>query len=299
MLRSLTKFDYLLKETWLGLKRGGWMNWAAISTVTVLLLLLGLSVQTSWQVEGLLTQFGSQLEVTAFLDTGIQANDLKATVAKLPEVAQVTPLSKEQAWGKLVKELGLEGSNANKQLEGNPLVDELTVRARSAAAVPQLAQKLKALNGVDEVQYGADAVKQVGELSKGLTWVGSAVITLLTLTAMAVISTTIRLIVLARRREIEVMQLVGATATWIYLPFLVQGLFFGLVGAGVAYGLIRGLQQSVADLVAKQPEFVQFLSSGASLSPTRLWLLPLILLTFGSGVGLVGSWFAVRRIAPR
>ena len=64
MFRFLTKLDYLGRETLLGLRRGGWMNWAAISTVTVLLFLFDLVLQASWQLEGLLNQVGSQLEVS-------------------------------------------------------------------------------------------------------------------------------------------------------------------------------------------------------------------------------------------
>ena len=71
MLKLLTKLDYLLKETWLGLQRGSWMNWAAISTVTVLLFLFGMSLQTSWQLETLLNQFGSQLEVSVYLKPNV------------------------------------------------------------------------------------------------------------------------------------------------------------------------------------------------------------------------------------
>jgi cell division transport system permease protein len=80
MFQFLTKFDYLLRETLLGLRRGGWMNWAAISTVTVLLFLFGISLQASWKLEGLLNQFGSQVEVSVYLDPGAQADMVKPLV---------------------------------------------------------------------------------------------------------------------------------------------------------------------------------------------------------------------------
>ncbi|HEY9753416.1 MAG TPA: ABC transporter permease [Coleofasciculaceae cyanobacterium] len=300
MLQSLTKLDYLLRETLLGLRRGGWMNWAAISTVTVLLFLFGLSLQASWQLEGLLTRFGSQLEVSVYLDTGVQAADLKPIVATLPEVTEVTPVTKEEAWAGLVKELGLSDINgATRQLEGNPLVDELKVKARSSEQVQTLAGKLKQMAGVEAVQYVDEAVQRVAQLERGLSWVSMAVISLLTLTAIAVITTTIRLIVMARRREIEVMQLVGATTSWIYLPFILQGIVFGLVGAAIAWGLIQAVQRFLEGQLAQQPEFVQFLTEGLQLNPTQILLLPLVLLSFGSLIGILGSLFAVRRISMR
>lgn len=300
MFRFLTKLDYLLRETLLGLRRGGWMNWAAISTVTVLLFLFGMGLQASWQLEGLLNQFGSQLEVSVYLETGVGIETLQPIAARLSEAAIVQGITKEAAWANLVKELNLSDlRDATHQLEGNPLVDELKVRAKSSEMVPTLAKKLKALPGVEEVQYVDEAVKRIGQLNQGLSWVSVMITGLLTLTSIAVINTTIRLIVMARRREIEVMQLVGATSSWIYLPFVLQGIMFGVVGATIAWGLIRGVERFLQNQLAQQAEFVQFLADGLRLSPLDSIALPLILLGFGGSVGLMGSLFAVRRFSTR
>lgn len=300
MLRLLNKTDYLLRETLLGLKRGGWMNWAAISTVTVLLFLFGISLQASWQMGGLLNQFGSQLEISAYLSTGVQAETLKPAVEQINGVATVTAISKEEAWKSLVEDLGVADiEGATQQLNGNPLVDELAVKAASPEDVPQLAIELAKLQGVDEVQYINEAVIQLGQLNQGLRWVSFGMTSVLTLTAIAVITTTIRLIVMARRREIEVMQLVGATTTWIYLPFIIQGITFGVIGALVAWGLVAGVREFVARLLSQQPEFIVFLANGLNLSLQQLILLPIILFSLGASVGLMGSLFAVRRFSLR
>ncbi|RMF64812.1 MAG: ABC transporter permease, partial [Cyanobacteria bacterium J069] len=248
----------------------------------------------------LLNQFGSQLEVSVFLESGVQAGTLVPQVQAMPEVAEVAAVSKEEAWERLVKELGISDiRGATQQLNGNPLVDELKVRARSSATVSALAQRLEKTPGVDAVQYVDEAVRRIAQLNKGLSWVSAGIITVLTLTAIAVLTTTIRLIVMARRREIEVMQLVGATSTWIYLPFILQGLTFGVVGALMAWGLISGVQGFVSELLAQQADFIQFLADGLALSPQKLVVLPLALLGLGGSVGLLGSLFAVRRFATR
>jgi len=300
VLRLLTKTDYLLREALLGLKRGGWMNWAAVSTVTVLLFLFGTSLQASWQIDKLLNQFGSQLEVSVYLDTGVQAADLQTSVEQIPEVASVIGITKEESWSNLVKDLGLSDiKGATEQLNGNPLVDELKVKARTSQEVPGLAEKLKQVQGVEEVLYVDEAVQRLTQLNRGLNWLSLGVTTILSLTAIAVITTTIRLIVMARRREIEVMQLVGATTTWIYLPFVLQGLTLGIIGALIAWGLINGVQQFVGELLAQQPEFIQFLMNGMRPTPREAILLPLSLLGLGGSVGLMGSLFAVRRFAIR
>ena len=300
MLQRLTKLNYLMQETLLGLRRGGWMNWAAISTVMVLLFLFGVNLQASWQLERLLNQFGSQLEVSVYLQEAAEPTAIQASVAALPEVASVAIVPREEAWASLVKDLGVADiAAATDQLNGNPLVDELRVQVREAEAVASLAQRLEKLPGVDTVQYLAEAVQRLEQLNRGFRWLSVSVTTLLTLTAIAVITTTIRLIVMARRREIEVMQLVGATTGWIYFPFILQGLAFGVAGAAIAWGLLGAVQQFLRSLLTQQADFIQFLAQGLALTAAEQTLLTLILLGFGGSVGLLGSLLAVRRFAVR
>ncbi|MEH1818901.1 MAG: ABC transporter permease [Nostoc sp.] len=298
MFKSLTKLDYLLKETFLGLLRGGWMNWAAVSTVTVLLFLFGLSLQTSWQVEKLLYQFGSQLEVSVYLEPDTRMENIEPLIAKMPEVVGIQTISKEEAWTKLVKEMKISDiEGATQQLGENPLVDEMKVKARNSQVVPNLATQLAKLRGVETVQYIDEAVKRIAQLHRGLNWITFTITIILTLTAIAVTTTTIRLIVMARRQEIEIMQLVGATSVWIYLPFILQGIAFGLVGGAIAWSFISVIQQFLGKLLVNQPEFIQVITNRVQLTPGEILLLPLILLSFGAAVGLMGSLFAVRRFA--
>lgn len=298
-MKSLTKTDYLLRETLRGLRRGGWMNWAAASTMTVLLFLFGVSLQASWQVEGLLNQFGSQLVISTYLESGVDAITLTSKVRDLPGVVNVEAVSKETAWAQLTEDLGLSDvSNASAQLKGNPLVDELKVKARDAEEVPQLAETLKNMSGVDDVLYVSEVIQQLRELNQGLRWVSMTVVSLLSLTAVAVVTTTIRLIAIARRHEIEVMQLVGATRNWIYTPFLIQGAAFGIIGATGSWGLLLLAQKALRSVAAsRQPAFIEFLVNGLQLTPHQWVLLPLALVALGTGIGLVGSVLAVKKVA--
>ena len=299
MLKSILKTDYLLVETLRGLRRGGWMNWAAISTMTVLLFLFGTSLQVSWQVEGLLNQFGSQLVISTYLESGVDAGSLAGQVNRLPGVVDVTSVSKEQAWSRLTADLGLSNiSNAAEQLKGNPLVDELKVKARDSEQVPQLARTLKSMAGVDDVMYVNEVIKQLRDLNEGLQWVSLCIVSLLSMTAIAVVTTTIRLIAIARRQEIEVMQLVGATRVWIYMPFLLQGATFGVVGAGGSWALLLAIQRGLKSLAnSNQPAFIEFLVNGLQLTPSQWLLLPIALLALGTSLGLVGSLLAVKKVA--
>jgi cell division transport system permease protein len=293
---TMTQAQYLLQETVKGLRRGSWMNWAAVSTVTVLLFLLGLSLQTNWQVNGLLNQAGSQLEISVYLKPNISGSTLQQQLQQFPDVASVSLIPRDEAWKQLASELGstdLQG--ATDTLGQNPLVDALKIQSKSASETPKLAQMLTNFPEVDHVSYLNEVMQNLAQLNRGLGQMGWTVIGLLTLTALAVINTTIRLIVVARHQEIEVMQLVGATTAWIYLPFLLQGVFFGLIGGGAAIGLMAGAKQFMQQLLQQQPEFLQALAQDLQLSPLQSVVLPLALLAFGSFIGLTGSFLAVRR----
>jgi cell division transport system permease protein len=297
---TITQAQYLAQETWRGLQRGGWMNWAAISTVTVLLFLFGISLQTSWQVNGLLQNMGSQLEISAYLRPNLSGETLQKQLAQLPDVASVQLVARADAWKQLVADLGsTDLQSATDALGQNPLVDQLKIRAHSGQQVPKLAQMLASFPEIEQVSYLNEVMQNLIQLNQGIGWMGWGVIGLLTLTALAVINTTIRLIVVTRHQEIEVMQLVGATTIWIYLPFLLQGLTFGLLGGGMAIGFMAIARHFMAQLLIAQPVFLQSLAQNLQLSAAQGALLPLALVGFGSFVGLSGSFMAVRRFLIR
>lgn len=296
MARSLYQAEYLLRETLLGLRRGGWMNWAAISTVAVLLLLFGIGLQGSWQLGEFFNRYGNQLEISAYLDSGVAGKDLQPTIQKLPNVTTVTTITKEEAWAALAKELGSTDLKATTaQLSGNPLVDEIRVQANSPTAVVGLAEALKKVRGVETVQYVGEVVQQVTELNHNLRLISFGVIGFLTLSSIAVITTTLRLVIAARSQEIEVMRLVGATRMTIYLPFLLQGIIFGLAGAAIAWIFIQSLLITLSRVASQQADLFQ----GLLIDSGKGWILPLVLLSFGGTIGLIGSLFAVQTIGRR
>ena len=298
ILRFFTKTDYLLRETLLGLRRGGWMNWAAVSTVAVLLFLFGASLQISWQLENVLGQLGSQLEISVYLDEKTGGESMQARLQLMDGVESVRLISKEDAWETLLKDLGkTDLSKATKQLGGNPLVDEFKVSAIASDRVPDLAKRIGELKGVSEVWYTNEVVERIGQLRRALSNSSVAIVAIFTAIAISVITTTIRLIVLARRREIEVMQLVGATAVWIYFPFVLQGIVFGIVGAGTAYLMLTLSVNFLGEAIVNQPELIKSLALGLDSDLRLQLILPAILLLFGSFIGVVGSLLAVRRFS--
>lgn len=296
--RFLNKIFYLLQETLLGLQRGGWLNWAAVSTLTVLLFLVGISLQLSWGLDSTVTSLGTQVEISAYLTPEATGETLGEQVRQWPHVAQVEVIGRDQAWRDLLRDMGIEDPQAvSAQLGDNPLVDALRIQADSTETISPLAQQIERLEGIDEVYYGDQVIRQLGEVRDAIR-LGSLTITgVLTLTTVAVITTTIRLIVMARRREIEVMRLVGATSAWIYLPFILQGSLFGLIGAVGAWGMVVGSQQLLQDVLSKliALPFLRITSTDG----LEDWVLPVILLGMGLFLGTTSSLIAVRKSGAR
>jgi len=298
MSTFLTKLEYLLRETFLGIKRGGWMNWAAISTVAVLLFLFGASLQTSWQLENVLGQLGSQLEISVYLEPNITGIAMQPQVQGISGVASVQVIAKDRAWESLLKDLGnIDTKNATAQLGVNPLVDELKVRANNSDRLPELAKQITKIQGVSEVWYTNEVVDRLRQLRQAVASTSTVVVIVFTLVAVAVIMTTIRLIVMARRLEIEIMQLVGATANWIYFPFVLQGIFFGVMGAAIAYAMLALSLNLLSGVIVNQPELIKSLAIGLTTDLKVQYLLPVILLGFGSAIGVLGSLIAVRKFS--
>jgi cell division transport system permease protein len=237
------------------------------------------------------------LEVSVYLETGVDSQTLKPVIQGFPEVAGVQALTKEQAWESLVKDLGDANlQDSLKNLGGNPLVDELRVKAVNSQSVAKLAEKLRKIKGIGSVQYVSEAVQRIGQLNRGLRLTGFAITGFLTVSAIAVITTTIRLIALARSDELEIMRLVGATRAWIYLPFLFQGLIFGGIGAWLAWLLIQLLQKTLVNLLKDQPELIQAITLSSSGNMQQQLLLPLVLVSCGAFIGTIGSILAVRSV---
>lgn len=295
---GFAKAFYVLGETWLGLRRGGWLNWAAVSTLAVLLFAVGTSLQVSWQLDGLLQALGDRAEISVYLKPEASGEELRPTVRRLDDVVEVRTISKERAWRELVEVMGATEPDAvTESLGGNPLVDSLRVRAKSADALPVLAAALERMKDVAEVQYGSEAIARLERVRDGLRLGSIAVTGGLTITAISVVTTTIRLIAIARRREIEVMQLVGATERWIYLPFFLQGACFGIFGAIGAWGL-TAIGRRAAGNVLAQVFTMQLANSQTAIAIERISL-PLLLLCAGLGLGAFSSFVAVRQAISR
>jgi len=274
------------------------MNWSAVSAIAILLCLLGLGLLASWQMDNILADLGNQLEISVYLQEAAEPQKMQAVLSAVAGVADASIIPKDQAWQALLAEMGKSGIDQVTELLGaNPLADEVKLRVYPNADIAAIAKQIKQISGVEEVWYTSAIAQGLEQLRLAISLVSAALVGICVLAAVSVISTTIRLIISARKTEIEVLQLVGATQRWITLPFLFQGIAYGTLGAAIAYTMLLILIRSLALVLDSQPALVQALL-GQIWQDWRCYaILPLTLISFGTGVGLFSSWLAVRRLS--
>ena len=268
-----------------------------VSVLTIgLSLFLGASfVLALFAARALLSSWGAQASVTLYLDRALndeQARALAQEVQSRAGDADVVYVDRATALSRLRVDLGdLAGSLDG--LTQNQLPPSLEVTPRSAlppSGLRMLAARLGQLPGVEEVDYGREWLDKLEALGRASRAFGAGALIAVLGAALLVVANTIRLAVYARRDEIEIMKLVGATDGYVRAPFLLEGLLQGVLGAGLALIAVLSMQRWL--LPRAQAAF----AFAAGVAPPRI--LPLhgaLLLGLGAAVGLFGSWLAVAR----
>jgi len=259
---------------------------ATITTMTLSLTILAAFSLVSLNLDAVLRDLQTELEVTAFLQRGADARGLMDTVQGWSDVARAEFTGRDAALNELVADLPSLRTAAT--LVDNPLPDTITLRLFDPAQTPVVRERLLALPGIADVEDGSDAVSTFLALNDALRVAGSILIVVLLGSALFAIQNSIRAAIESRRREIEVMRLVGATRGFIRAPFLIEGFLLGLFAAVTTLALvIPGYQYIVARLTPEVP-FIPFVRDPALLGQIAGLLTLLALL-----VGLVGSAIAV------
>lgn len=282
-----------LREGWKSLGRNGWMSFAAVSSVTVTLFLLGVFLLLAMNVNNIAFTIEDQVEIRVDLALDAKQDDIRDAenkITAIPEVSQVEFISKEAGLEQLKEDLGdaslLEG------IEENPLPHSFRVKTFEPQQTASVAAQINELDHVDKTRYGEEFTDQLFNATKTVRNVGIALITLLAVTAMFLIANTIRLTIVARRREIEIMKLVGATNWFIRWPFFVEGLLIGFLGGILpAVVLLFGYNSFIRKVNdAFMLRFLELLP----MYPLALQV-TLFLLASGALIGAVGSFVSVRR----
>ena len=283
---------FSVRRAWQGFWRNALMSLAATATMILMLMLLaGFWIVQTGLLAGL--EFVEQkVEVVADLHDNVtesQVADLVARVKAMPEVADVTFVSRDAALERFRSQIREQGEeDLTQYLEGNPLHASVEVKLRDPHVFGDVVERLRQEPTVSSVKELQKLVDRVLTVTGILRTAGGAILAVIGVIVLFIIVNTIRLAVVARAEEIEIMRLVGASDAFIRWPFVFEGAMVGLLGAVITL---------IALVLAAEP-IGQFMFDFFRVLPLRLGSLArdLALLVFGAGVGLgiLGSWLSVR-----
>jgi cell division transport system permease protein len=285
------RVQFFFGEVWRNFTRNLIMQFTAIGTVTVTIVLLGAFLFTRATIGSIGNDVLKKIEISVFLRDNVSASDahkLAVEIGNDARVKNVIYVPKSEGLRQMRDRL--RGQIDTSLLTTNPLPDALRVQVQDPNQVVAVATTIRKQSGVASVEYAADAVQKLLRISDVLGRIGLGIVALLVFTAAIIISNTIRLTVFARRREIAIMQLVGASSSYVRLPFIFEGFLDGLLGSALALGLLElARYQLLPKLILALP----FLPMHAAGNDQLTFALEL--LATGAAVGIVASWVSVGR----
>lgn len=289
----ISGFGYIIRETVKGLYRNKWMCLTSTGVVVVTLLMLGLFMLINLNIGYITDTVKEQVEIVIYIDdhaSEVTVEELRSRLSGHGEVETVRYISSSEHMNRLQKQLGgiLEGYDTSQE---NPLLASFEVKTLVPESVVALAAEFEGYPGVSDVFYGQGYVENLFAVTSVLQMIGLALMAGLAITAIFLISHTIKLTVMMRKKEITIMKYVGATNWFIRWPFLLEGLLMGFAGAILPLAALYYIYQfSVEWVTVNNLMFISLLPLHVVMVELARYLVPL-----GTGLGVLGSIFSMGR----
>src|SRR5699024_4569979 len=241
MVMKFNTFKRHLREGSKNIIRNGWMSVASIGAVTVTLVLVGSFVALMLNINEMTKKVEEDVEIKALIELTANEENIKSLaeqIEAIEEVNTVTFSSKDEELKNLIDGMGEEGEAWALFEQDNPLNHAYVIKAKNPHDTEAVADKVERMDHVYKVVYGQDVVPQLFKFNTYARNIGIALIAGLVLTAIFLISNTIKLTIMARREEICVMKLIGATNGFIRLTFVIEVLLLGVLGTIIPIILI-------------------------------------------------------------
>lgn len=289
----MASFRYALRDTFRLIIRHWGLSILTLVTAASVLYILGFTSLFALNVRHMVSRIEGGLVVQAYIKKGEKPDEVFAIVGKNPAVTSVKAISPEEALDKLRAKLGNQ-ARAVTLIGENPLPWSLEINVKRAEDITPLVRDLVVFPVVEEVIYSGKLVERLSTISRTSAVVSAMVLLFTLVISTLVIFNTIRIAIYSRKDEIEVMLLIGATRTYISLPFVFQGMFLGAGGALLASAGLWATYASAVNAVRSTMVFLDIIVN-------QKILLQFFLLLFASGatMGWMCSWLAVSRFTAR
>ena len=291
---KFNKFSYLMKEGVRGIFLHGFMSFAAVCVTVACLLIVGLFSSLVYNLNITVDHLNQTNKIIAYVDDSLELAEARSIGSNINRIANVEEAIFVDRKDALQEFIGnYENTEDFAGLEEDTLQHRYKITLVDNRELSKTQESLLAIPGIVEVKVATELAEGFSQMQDVLQIFSVLIIGILLVVSLLIISNTVKLAMYDRRDEIAIMKMVGATNSFIRLPFLVEGLTLGMLGAGIAFGIEWALYDG---LVAKinQMRMVRDLIQFVDFSEL---LLPMIA-TFGLAglfVGIVGSWTSIRK----
>jgi cell division transport system permease protein len=285
------RIEFFVKETLQALRRNGLLVFAAISTAFIALFLLGGALLVQREVNLIAAQTEANVEVSVFLSDTISASqtqNLNEMISAMPQTASVHYESKDEAYQRF-KVIFANQPPLVDNVSPDALPASFRVKLKDPQQFLAVAEQLQGQPGIDKIVDNADLYKRLFAVTRIFRIGVFAVALVMLVASAALIGNTVRMAVFARRHAIGIMRLVGATNGTIRVPFLLEGLVEGLLGAGAAVIGLFIMKAAFIDPLKGNIGFLPLIST-KDIIFTVLWIVPAAVV-----VAVVAGFFATRR----
>lgn len=297
----MSSLVYFLKQSIQGFARNLSTTLGSIITIFLSLFIIGVFLMGAALIENIVRSVESEVSITAYVSDEASDADIASMqnyIKEMEGVKNVTFTTKEQALENF-REMSSNASIVD-ELGSNPLPASINIELSDPQLVEQVAKEIEESslfaqicdeqNPADSLKYGQRTVERLFAVTNYVRYIGLALIILLVFIALVFINNTIRLAITARRKEIAIMRLVGASNGFIRGPFLMEGALDAIIGAALAIGCIELLRNFALPRLQTQLAFLPI-----EVNPSSFLLIYLVLVVAGLIIGLIGSAFAMRR----
>lgn len=292
---KINTVKYFFKESTRSLKRNRTLSFASAATVAVTLLILGVFILLIWNVDRGVTGIQSKLQVKVYFDeaaTDIQKQNIKDKIDSVKGVASIDYETKNEALDNLEKQVGEDKKSLLEGIDPQQMPDSYIIKVTDPKYIEDVVKSITGMEGISKIYESKELVDRIVSISKTLQWVGVVLLIILSGVSLFLISNTIKLTVYSRRREIGIMKYIGATDWFIRWPFIMEGMFIGILGAILTTVLLYLGYNGIYGKLCKSLSFilVDFVSPSVVLTT----LFPLFILG-GLVIGALGSIQAIRK----
>jgi cell division transport system permease protein len=280
---------YAFRDGWRLIVRHWGMSLLTIFTAMSVFFIIGASTLFVLNVRNIVSSLENQMTIQAYIKPKADIKEVEKTVKALPQVKETKVITKDMALERLRSRIG-EQAKAVMLLGENPLPESIEIKVRRASDVAETARLLVAVHDIEDIVYAGRVAEKLTRVS-GFVEKFSIVMLLVAIAASGVVLfNTIRISVYSREEEIGVMMMVGATSTYVTLPFVIQGFILGLTGAFFASLLLGGTYYAAVTRLKDMLPFIPFIES------TKLTgKLAFMLICCGATVSLISSLMAVEK----